>query len=302
MTDHTAFKPMLAKAGNLDKVTYPLAVQDKLDGIRASVVNGRLVSRKLKLIPNQEIQNALARPELEGLDGELIVGSPTAPGCMQTTSSFVMAPNKTGAPWAFHAFDMWNHPGDFLARHTVAASIVREWRGPGDLVIVPFKMAKDAGELDSIEAAALAEGHEGVIARVPDSLYKFGRSGVTGPLLKVKRFLDFEAKVVGTYEEMHNANEAKRDALGRTERSTRKAGKVGKGRLGGLELVAINGPCEGVAFRCGTGFNAAQRESLWAVRNELSGRTAKIKSFPVGVKVAPRFPVFLDWRNMEIDG
>jgi DNA ligase-1 len=52
-------------------------------------------SRTFKPIPNKEIQAALGRPEYNGLDGEIIVGDPTAEGCMQATTSFVMAPNKT---------------------------------------------------------------------------------------------------------------------------------------------------------------------------------------------------------------
>jgi DNA ligase-1 len=314
MTDHTQFKPMLAKDANLPKVSYPLAVQIKLDGIRASVVNGRLVSRTLKLIPNAEIQAALSRPEFEGLDGELIVGSPTADNCMQTTSSYVMAPNKTGEPWCYHVFDKWNESGTFLERAEVAASIVREaFHHPsGDLVMVPYKIAGNVETLEAIEEATVAEGHEGVIVRVLDAPYKFGRSGKTGPLLKIKRYVDFEAKVVGVYEEMHNANEAKRNELGRTERSTAKAGKVGKGTLGGLILVAINGDYEGVEFRCGTGFDRDTRAALWAEsspadypeveREGLNGRVAKVKYFPIGSKDKPRHPVFLDWRNMEVDG
>lgn len=315
MTDHTQFKPMLAKEGNLAKVEYPLAVQIKLDGIRASVVNGQLVSRTLKLIPNQEIQDALGRPEFEGLDGELIVGDPVAPNCMQTTSSFVMAPNKTGENWSYMVFDKWNEDGGFVPRWKAASEVVEQttWTDL-PLFMVDYAIAQSAGELESIEAARVDEGHEGVIARTLNDPYKFGRSGKTGPLLKVKRFVDFEAEVVGVYEEMHNANEAKRNALGRTERSTAKAGKVGKGVLGGLVLRALNGEYEGAEFRCGTGFTAAMRDELWTLAKSietvspyhafegLNGRVAKVKYFPIGSKDKPRHPVFLGWRNMEIDG
>lgn len=306
MTDHTQFKPMLAKDGNLDKVAFPLAVQDKLDGVRASVVNGQLVSRALKLIPNQEIQDTLARPEFEGLDGELIVGSPTDPACMRTTTSFVMAPNKTGESWCYHVFDKWNEEGGFTLRHARAHALVANL---SVAKMVPFRIAGTSEELDAIEAERLAEGHEGVIARDPSAPYKFGRSGVTGPLLKIKRFVDFEAEVIGVYEEMHNANEAVKNALGRTERSTKKAGKVGKGTLGGLVLRALNGPCEGIEFRCGTGFDKGDRAQFWSEAQApaqdgsgLNGMVAKVKSFPIGVKEKPRHPVFLGWRDLSIDG
>jgi DNA ligase-1 len=295
----TQFKPMLAKDGNLEKVTFPLAVQDKLDGIRASVVDGRLVSRTLKLIPNAEIQEALGRPEFEGLDGELIVGEPTAPDCYRTTVSFVMAADKTGAPWSYHVFDKWDEDGGFTLRHARAHAVA------GNLPfarMVTFRIAGSHDELEAIEAERIEEGHEGVIARVPDAPYKFGRSGKTGPLLKIKRFSDSEAKIVGVYEELHNANEAKRNALGRTERSSHKAGKVGKGTLGGFVLVALNGEYEGVEFRCGTGFTAQERADLWQERESLPGRVVKFKYFAIGAKDKPRHPVNLGFRNMEIDG
>jgi DNA ligase-1 len=139
-----------------------------------------------------------------------------------------------------------------------------------------------------------------VILRDPAGLYKFGRSGKTGPLLKLKRFIDFEAEVIGVYEEMHNANVATKNELGRTSRSSAKAGKIGKGTLGGLILRAINGPAAGVEFRCGTGFDAAARAELWA--NPPIGKVAKVKSFPIGVKDKPRHPVWLGFRDMEVDG
>ena len=48
-----------------------------------------------------------------------------------------------------------------------------------------------------------------------------------GYLLKVKRFVDGEALVIGVTEPMHNANEAKTNELGRTARSHKKAGHGG---------------------------------------------------------------------------
>lgn len=297
------FKPMLAKEGNPSDVSYPVVAQIKYDGIRASVVDGVLVSRTLKPIRNAEIQAALGRPEFNGLDGELIVGDPAAEGCMQATSSFVMAPAKRGANWAYYVFDKWDEPGVFNDRMIAATKVVQshDWT---DLPIftAPCAMFYDQASLEAFESDAVAEGHEGIIVRTLDSPYKFGRSGKTGPLLKIKRFIDFEAEVIGAYEKNHNANEPTRNALGRTERSTKKAGMVGVGTLGGLELRAINGPHAGQEFRCGTGFNDEMRALLWLDYGDepgLNGLIAKVKSFPIGVKDAPRFPVFLGWRHKE---
>lgn len=312
----TDFKPMLAKDPAYDEdgvpqIKYPSLVQVKLDGIRAAVVNGRLVSRTLKPIPNAEIRAILEHPLFEGLDGELIVGDPAAEDCYRRTSSFVMAERKTGEPWTFMVFDKWDEDGRrFGERYEAAVSCVAGGTctradGSAALCMVPTIPVSNSAELERVEAEAIAQGHEGLIARDPNSLYKFGRSGKKGPLNKIKRFIDFEAEVIGVYEEMHNANEAKRNALGRTERSTAKAGKIGKGTLGGLVLKALNGPCEGMEFRCGTGFDAFARQSFWkswhAAPAEQTdcrlGAVAKIKSFPIGVKEKPRHPVWLGWRD-----
>lgn len=290
----TDFKPMLAKDGNPRDLSYPVFLQVKLDGIRAVVKDGKVLSRSLKLIPNLEIQTALGRPEYEGLDGELIVGDPAAPGCMQATTSFVMAPHKTGAEWAFYAFDVHDLPDSTYQerRNVVLRQSALMYVKPVYTVI-----CQTPEDVEDQEAMLLAQGHEGVILRDPAGLYKYGRSGKKGPLIKVKKFIDFEATIVGHYELQHNGNEAKTNALGRTERSTAKAGKTGLGTLGGLILRAINGPHAGQEFRCGTGFDAAKRAELWAVRHTLAGGFVKIKSFPVGVKDAPRFPVFLGFRD-----
>lgn len=303
----TTFKPMLAhsKSPDPESLTYPVLVQPKLDGIRAVVKDGRLLSRSLKPIPNASIRAVLERPAYEGLDGELIVGDPTADDCYRRTCSFVMAEDKTDEPWTFYVFDKHDEPEHVELRlaaltRTVCDAAVENI--PGAITVVATQPAPDADELARLEAVYLAEGYEGGIIRTPGSAYKFGRSGKKGPLLKLKRYIDYEAEVVGVIEELHNGNEAKTNELGRTERSSHAENKTGKGTLGALTVRALNGPHEGVEFRVGTGFTAAVRAELWEDRNTVVGRVAKIKSFPVGTKDRPRHPVWLGWRDLEVDG
>jgi hypothetical protein len=131
---------------------------------------------------------------------------------------------------------------------------------PSRIKMVPTQNIEDDAALLRYEQKMLAEGYEGVMVRDPAQPYKFGRSyPKDGTLLKVKRFVDFEAEVIGVYEQMHNGNEATTNLLGRTERSSRADGKTGMGVLGGLQLRALNGPWAGTEFRCGTGFDAEQR-------------------------------------------
>jgi len=85
------FKPMLAGTADLEKLRLPLLGSPKLDGIRAIVIDGVVVSRNLKPIPNRRIQAIFGKNFLNGLDGELIVGDPTAKDAFRQTSSGVMS-------------------------------------------------------------------------------------------------------------------------------------------------------------------------------------------------------------------
>ncbi len=134
--------------------------------------------------------------------------------------------------------------------------------------------------------------------RGPAGPYKQGRSSERqGWLLKLKQFEDAEAVVVGYEEEYENTNTATKNALGRTERSTAKAGMVGKRTLGKFEVMGIGGTYDKVEFSVGGGFTAAMRQHLWTDRELCLGKILKFKYFASGSKERPRFPVFLGWRD-----
>jgi DNA ligase-1 len=298
----SGFKPMLA--GKLDpaKLKFPVIIQPKLDGIRATVVGGKLLTRTLKEVPNRFIFDMLSKPEFEGLDGELIQGSPTAEDCYRQTVSAVMS--SDGEPdFTYYVFDVWNCPDGYEDR----AMLLEQRIGYGHphIKIVNGIYASTPEELDRIEADYINAGHEGGIVRGPQSLYKQGRGTATkGDLLKLKRFVDGEAEVIDVIEELHNANEATTNALGRTERSSHKENKHGKGTMGALVVRDV---VTGVEFKIGTGFDAADRTILWNQWNRdpdlLKERLVRYKSFPVGVKDKPRHPVFLGWRDRrDFDG
>lgn len=293
------FKPMLsASVEDVKTLRLPLLGSPKLDGIRAMVIDGVLVSRNLKPIPNKRVQAMFSKRMLEGLDGELIVGPAGAPDVFRATTSGVMS--VEGKPEVtFYVFDCMRHPTEpFHERLTLARRIATV---SGAVHIVDQTPIVDLEGLEEFEGNCLELGYEGVMLRHPSSPYKYGRGTLKAhDLMKLKRFADAEAKVVGVYEQQHNTNEAKRDALGRIERSSHKAGKVGKGVLGGLTVVGVNGPYKGKGFNIGTGFDDAQRAALWREAGPagdlLNGHIVKYKYFPSGSKDAPRFPVFLGWR------
>jgi DNA ligase 1 len=291
------FKPLLAATcENVEDIHYPVLVSKKLDGVRCTVQDGKLLSRTLKLIPNVHIQKLFSGLP-EGLDGELVVGDPCAEDAYRTTVSLVMSDSKPLDFFAdrrvmYHVFDQYGEAG-FKERLAATAKAVK---GKASVQLVQHVTVNSAEELSELEAAWLAEGNEGVMVRSIDGRYKTGRSTVKeGILQKVKRFKDAEAIVVDVFEEMENTNEAKTNALGRTERSTAKAGKVGKGTLGGFAVEGITA-YPGVHFDIGCGFTKQQREELWVERKNLIGKLITFKYFPLGSDTRPRFPV---WKGMR---
>lgn len=287
------FKPMLASPiEDTSKLKFPVLASIKLDGIRATVQGGQLLSRSLKPIPNRNIQK-LFKNLPGGLDGELIYGDPSHKDCYRNTTSIVMSEDKPIEGIEFHVFDVFE-PGPFERR----LGLTEEYAADYDLAFVPHKIINNEEELLEFEADALGAGHEGIMVRSLDGPYKQGRSSVKeGHLLKLKRFLESEATITGFYEEQENQNEAKTNALGRTERSSAKSGLVGKGTLGGFEVEGLGGTYDGIAFQVGGGFTAQMRQDYWKNRKKLVGDIVKFRYFPSGSKDRPRFPVFLGFRD-----
>ena len=287
-------KPMLAAKTDGTGLTYPLLASPKLDGVRALIINGVVMSRSFKPIPNAHVQELFGRPEYNGLDGELIVGSPTHKDVYRNTTSGVMS--QAGEPdVSYYVFDKYDHGGGFHDRLRASQEVIGRLNPVIPIVPVEHRFIACEQTLLALEEQYLAEGYEGVMLRHQRGPYKHGRSTEKeGWLLKLKRFDDSEAVIISAYELMHNANEATQNELGYTERSSHKAGMVGKGILGGLSVRDVY---SGVEFDIGTGFDQATRESLWKQRDDLPGRMVKYKFFASGVKDKPRFPVFLGFRS-----
>lgn len=285
------FKPLLsATVEDVEKLKYPLLASPKIDGIRAAMVGGHLLTRKLKFIPNAFVRRELEKHAvaLEGFDGELVV-----PGGFQAVTSGIMS--RDGAPdFEYCVFDFWAHDDAFVRRLDLARKIADKLDHPRVHVVAHVGI-HDPAQLLSYEAKCLEAGFEGVMLRDPHGLYKFGRSTLReGILMKLKRFVDFEAEIIGFEEKMHNGNEATTDALGHTKRSTAKAGKRGAGTLGAL-LCRRD---DGVEFSVGTGsMGEAWCAAWWLDRNELIGQLAKVKHLPHGVKEKPRHPILLGLRD-----
>lgn len=283
-------KPMLATAAELSELRYPLYASPKLDGVRGVIVDGKLRSRSLKAFPNPHVSALFSKQGLDGLDGELILGDPTAKDVYRVTNG--ACARETGTPdvelWVF---DDFNAKGGFEAR------LERLGRRTFDypVMLLGQHVVMNEQELLDYEKEQLDLGYEGLILRSPEGPYKFGRSTVKeGWMLKLKRFLDSEAEILDVEEEMENTNEKVTNELGRGQRSSHQAGLVPKGRAGTLCVRDVSSKVE---FRIGTGLDDADKVYYWRERHRVIGKLVKYKYFPVGVKDKPRHPVYLGGRE-----
>lgn len=296
-------EPLLAVAAKKLPIRFPVFASPKLDGVRAWWPEGALLSRKMKPFPNKGLESLASDPAFSGLDGEFIVGDPTAPDVFRKTSAALMSQRAHLDGLTLYVFDDLSRGPDAPFRQRLESLRVRCQALEG-VVVVEQVLVKDADELQELEELWLSQGYEGVMVRDPAGRYKFGRSTEKeGILLKVKRFEDMEAEVLGAVELQHNENEATRDERGFAKRSSHQAGKTGAGTLGALRVRGLNGPFKGVKFEVGTGFDAALRAELWSLRGDgLTGQVVVVKFFPTGSKDKPRFPTYKGFRNVEVDG
>lgn len=297
---NATLKVLLASALEMDdlpKLKFPRWVSPKLDGVRVVILNGVVLSRNMKPIRNEYVQKLFGRRELNGFDGELVVGAENINETYSNTVSGVMS--QDGEPdVALRVFDIFDMDAPFNQRYQKVGERVRELRDDRITRVAQYEV-NDAEQLLQMEEQFLNDGYEGMMVRDPLGRYKNGRSSLReGILLKFKRFSDAEAEIIGYEQLFSNQNEAKRDALGRTERSSHKENMVAMGTLGALLVRGVAGSdYDGVEFSIGSGYDAATRQSLWDQRESLIGKIVKYKHFPIGVKTAPRFPIYLGFRD-----
>lgn len=293
------FRPMKGDDADLSRLVFPYMVTPKIDGHRCLIKDGVALTSALKPFPNQYIQGYFSSGQYDGLDGELVVGPPNDPDVFRRTSSGVR--RRDGSPdFTLWAFDRWDYPDTARERYEVLNSRA-ELKSYGDRIRpVVQLLAKSASDLAEAEKFFVGCGYEGVMLRHPDSPYKFGRATVKeNYLLKLKRFADAEAEIIGFIEQQKNTNEATTNELGRTKRSSAKAGKVGKGTLGTLVVRALNGRYKGVEFEVSTGLDDDLRQHIWYSQEQHLGTVITFKYQDIGGYDKPRIPVFKGWRDRE---
>ena len=281
----------------------PLLASYKYDGIRATVQGGKLLSRTLKPIPNKFLQERFGSLP-EGLDGELIQGLAQDNETFKRSHKIAMKGDRPldffGDTVRLRVFDKYDATLGFRHRDAEASTALFK-AGHPYAVHVHQTQINSLDELRDFESGALADGYEGVMLRSFDGPYKQGRATLNqGWLMKLKRYVDAEARILSCYEEMENQNEEFTNELGRTARSSAKDGKVGKGQLGGFDVVGVNGAYKGVEFRVSSSsIDHDERKRLWESRDAMTDLFLTYKYFPIGSDLKPRAPVFKAFRDAE---
>ena len=246
---------MLAKIYHDDIKIQDYFVSEKLDGVRARWDGKNLISRGGKIFsaPDWFIAEF---PKDAVLDGELW----SKRGDFENISA-IARKKSAGEEWKkikFWVFDLPLEQTEFEERIEKMKAVVLKAKSPYLKVIPQDSFSSDIELMKEFEKI-IADGGEGLMLHKKDALYKKGRSN---DLLKLKKYLDAEATVLGY--------------------------KEGKGKFKGMmgSLKVKNDA--GIIFYIGSGFRNEERKSPPAIGSRVTFRYQSLTKNDV-----PRFPVFI---------
>jgi len=292
-------KPMRGVAPKNPLTDWYYYASPKIDGLRAVVNNGVVLSKTLKPIPNKQVQRMFGH--LHGADGELTVGMasknyPDDDVYDRSRGILMTGKDIPDADVQFHIFDRWDV--GFTPTRERINCIPQKWRDMLGVNVVTHELIINQSDLDEAEQRALRMGYEGLMLRQYDAPYKYGQSTEKeGFLLKLKRFQDSEAMITCVIEQEQNTNAATVNELGYSKRSSAQSGKVGKGTLGAFMVRDLT---TGVEFSVGNGkgLTSQLRQQLWEQKDELVGKIITYTFQEIGTKDAPRLPQFKGFRDL----
>ena len=308
-------KPQLAEDAVIEEVRFPAWVQPKIDGVRALNRSGRLTGRSLDEFKGYGISDYFSVRDFQHLDGEMILGNKpncTERLCSLTTGAMGRFKGETQmADLHWWTFDYLADPSlPYRLRYHLLTLRLQEL-GHSRIHLVPYEVAHNQDDLKRWIAYYAEQGYEGTIIRNPDAPAKEGRATRKGQeLWRVKPWADAEILVTGITEGAKNANEAKKNTLGRTERSSAAAGLIPNGQVGSIQgtMLAdfIDPISKKLLFRKGLPVTVSSGEMSVAEAThffnnpgEIVGHVVKFKHMTHGVKDQPRFPTYMSHRLAE---
>lgn len=256
-------KPAILLAENYHPMINPAdyLVSEKLDGVRA-IWDGQT----LRFRSGQRI-NAPAwfikKLPAHALDGELWMGR----GNFDRVSGATRRLEPAEAEWREITYQVYELPegaGSFTDRLNVLNASLAQIDAPWVCVLAQFKVADDQALQLKLQQIARSGG-EGLMLHRADAAWQTGRSDI---LLKLKKQMDAEAKVIGYLP--------------------------GKGKYQGMVGALLVEMPDGKRFQLGTGFNDEQRITPPGIGSTVTYRYRDLT--PQGL---PRFANFLRVREVE---
>lgn len=292
--------PQLAAEGVIGDISYPKIVSPKYNGIRGVVVDSKGYARSLKPIKNLYIRTCLSHPELNGMDGELVVPDLTGrcsdypdrePEVFVRTVGGVMTIINQPM-FKFFVFDLHNLPKmSFANRLVILQDRVAELKDRFPfLEFVSHEQVNSDEELEKLTNEHLADGMEGSVIRCPNAEYWHGRSSEAQQyFLRLVPWQTSEGRILEVIEGQSNGNPAQINELGNSARPAKKAGLMMTGRAGAVRMIDIHGRFK-LPHQCTIGLRKMQHE-MWANKEILVGTVHRYR-YKAPVAGGPRFPQY----------
>lgn len=308
-------KPQLADDAVLENLRLPVIAQPKFDGVRALNLTGTLTGRSLDPFAGFGVTDYFSRKDFVGFDGEMVLGpNPLSTDRLCNRTAGAMGKFKGITKMAdlhWWLFDDLTDPRmPYQERYDKVFRRVENLSHPR-IHVVPMDMVKDRDFLNQLISAHLDSGAEGTITRNPLSPVKEGRPTKHGQeLWRIKLWSEAEILVHSIVEGESNQNVATKNSLGKSERSSAKAGKVPNGQVGSIRgplMKDILHPLtrklllpRGTMVTVGSGEMTVAEATEWFKHPEkLIEHIVTFKFMPHGMKDAPRMPTFKSKRLRE---
>ncbi len=307
------YKVMLASDWDASKLSYPVWVMPKIDGVRGVNFDGTLRGRSLKKFANLHTSEKFSKPQFQGLDCELVAAGLTDSDlCRKTTSALTTIQGEPSI--GLCVFDLVTPATERLPykdRYLLLQQFLTHMSQSDRMwcYLVPYFVANNLEDVLRFEEQFLELGYEGIIIRDPNKPYKRGRSTAKEcGLLRGKRFIDSEMLVRGLVEGETNLNEAQVNENGLQFRSSHQENKVLNGTVGNLQGELLEDVFDGVnpepILKQGAtitvspgNMTAEQRKYYWENPSAIVDKVIKFKFFPKGIKDKPRFPTYVCHRD-----
>lgn len=273
----------------LHLLPFPLLGSPKIDGFRCAIVNQAAKTSSMKPQPNPFVFSELSNsPELNGLDGELVVGPPNDIKIFNLSTGVLR--RKYGEPdFTFYVFDRCVHPELPYDRRWLLHLSNSKLNHPR-IKILQQTVLHSSTDVIKFTNQCIAANFEGAMIRTLQGKYKQNRATFNEMnIFKRKILTDAEATIIGFVEKQTNLNPKITDKMGLTKRSSCKEGKVGAETLGSFLLSSEKWK---KPFNCRGKITDTLAQEIWNNKEKYLGKVVTYKYQQYGSLEAPRQPVF----------